>query len=202
MSANNNRGFTLLELLIALFIFTIVSMIVMGALHNIINTQSAAEKKSARFAELQIATLTMSRDIEQTIDRSIVKASNAIEGYLGDSEIVAFTRAGLSNPLGKMRRPTLQRVRYQLEKNNLVRITWPELDRTTKAKAIHQVLLTSVTDLHFDYIAQNGSMQKSWPPPNYENPFLPRALRVSIKLKDMGEIQLFYLLPGQSLEHS
>lgn len=39
-------GFTLLEIIIALFVFSIVSMIVVGALHNVLTTQSVTEKKS------------------------------------------------------------------------------------------------------------------------------------------------------------
>jgi type II secretion system protein J len=60
-------GFTLLEILIALFIFTIVSMILVSALHNVLNNQAATEKKAHQLAKLQIAMLLMSRDIEQTI---------------------------------------------------------------------------------------------------------------------------------------
>ena len=54
---NKKMGFTLIEILIALFVFTIISMIMVSALHNIFNYQAETEKQAARLNELQLALL-------------------------------------------------------------------------------------------------------------------------------------------------
>lgn len=47
MRRHNMNGFTLLEVLIALFVFTILSVMLMSALHNIINYVAGTEKSAS-----------------------------------------------------------------------------------------------------------------------------------------------------------
>ena len=44
----NSYGFTLLELMVAISIFAIVSLLAMGGLNNMLNTQEHAEKKTTK----------------------------------------------------------------------------------------------------------------------------------------------------------
>src|SRR5688572_19537117 len=131
--AKKNSGFTLLEVIIALFIFSIISVIMVEALHTAITTQSSTEKKSVRFDELEMALLFMSRDIEQAIDRPITNALNRLEpGLLGTHDTLTLSHGGYSNPNGQLNRSTLQRTRYRLNQNTLYRDVWPVLDQTAK----------------------------------------------------------------------
>ncbi len=193
-------GFTLLEVLIALFIFTIVSMIMMSALHNIINTQTAAEKKSDRFAELEIALLILSRDVEQTIDRPISIGSTVRASLVGDEQSVEFTHAGLQNPLGQLARSTLQRTRYEIRNHRLIRMTWPILDRTDDTQADLRILLTGVSHLQIDYLDHKGHLQRDWPLTTEKSLSPPRAVRISFIVDNWGKITQFYFIPGQPLE--
>src|SRR5579862_1725987 len=130
---NNKRGFTLLEILIALFIFSIVSMIMVSGLHTVFNSQSAAEKHAAALTKLQIAFLVMSHDLEQVINRPITNAKKIVEGpFIGTHDTVTFTHAGFANPLGSLQRSTLQRTAYSLGNEQLIRSIWPVLDQTQK----------------------------------------------------------------------
>ncbi len=88
----NIRGFTLLEILLALFIFTIVSAILATALHTIFNAQAEIDKRTAEITEIQTALLMFSRDIEQVVDRPINLANNVKEGFSGRSAELTFTR--------------------------------------------------------------------------------------------------------------
>ena len=153
-------GFTLLEILIALFIFTIVSAILAGALHSIFTTQAAVEKRVQSLTELQIALLVMSRDIEQTIDRPISLSDHSKQGFIGSSSVLVFTHAGQVNPFAIANRSTLQRVRYELEEGNLVRVTWPMLDRI-KDNADKRILLKNVAELNFQYLDSDRHFQKN-----------------------------------------
>src|SRR5579862_9001716 len=97
----NKHGFTLLEILIALFIFSIVSMIMVGALHTVFNSQSTTAKHAAALTKLQIAFLLMSHDLEQTINRPITNAKGIVEApFVGTHDTVTFTHAGAANPQG------------------------------------------------------------------------------------------------------
>ncbi|EKD54041.1 MAG: hypothetical protein ACD_60C00128G0017 [uncultured bacterium] len=195
-----NRGFTLLEIIIALFIFSIVSLIMVGALHTVITLQSATEKKAADFAKLQTALLLLSRDFEQTIDRPVTDANGKVVGFIGETHNVTFTHGGLSNPFGQLQRTTLQRTRYELSKNSLIRIIWPVLDVTPKTRPDEKWLLNSVSALQFAYLDSKNHFQTKWPPDDQPKAVLPKAVRLSFTLKNLGQITELYLIPGSSSE--
>ncbi len=194
-------GFTLLEIIIALFIFSIVSLILVSALHNVLNIQSTTEEKAARLAKLQIAFLLLSHDIEQTIHRPIMNVSGTQEGFIGTPDTVTFTHAGLTNPFGQLQRTTLQRTRYQFQnKKTFVRTTWPVLDQTRDTPSDTRELLNDVSDLQFEYLDNKGKFQPVWPPLDQPSALLPKAVRVSLTLKNWGKIQELYLIVGQPFE--
>jgi general secretion pathway protein J len=194
-------GFTLLEILIALFIFTLVSIIMTGALHTAFNSQSATQKQAARLTQLQIALLVMGRDLEQTIDRSIITGTGATQGFKGSDNTVSLVRAGLTNPQGQLARPTLQRVEYEMHDSHLIRETWPVLDATTHTQSSQRAILDDVTALHFEYLDRKNHFQNEWPPqnsdPQQQTP-LPKAVRVILSLKNWGNVSQMYIIPGVS----
>ena len=201
-----NNGFTLIEVLIALFIFTIISVIMVSALHMVITTQGSLEKNTARFDQLQLTLVLMQRDLEQIIDRPIT-ATNAQEPSVsGTSTDIKFTHAGFANPLGTLTRSTLQRTQYYLQKNTIIRQTWPSLDRTHDTVASERKLLDEVTDLRFEYLDQSGKFQNHWPTENQQTANqqpgtnLPHAIRVTITLKKMGRISQLYVIPGKTID--
>lgn len=190
-------GFTLLEVLIALFIFTIVSIIMVSGLRTVLNSQSVTEKQANHLSELQMALLLVSRDFEQAINRPITNAKGAIDSALiGTPRNVAFTHAGLANPLGQLQRSTLQRTQYELDKQNFIRETWPVLDQVPKTPSSQRILLDYVTDVRFEYLDYQGRFQNNWPPPESTQANLPRAIRISLTLQNWGKISQLYLLPA------
>ncbi len=193
---NNKNGFTLLEILIALFIFSIVSMIMVTALHTVFNSQSITAKHAEALTKLQIAFLLMSRDFEQTVNRSIMNAKGIVDPpFIGTHDTVTFTHGGFANPLGMMQRSTLQRTEYALDKDQLIRSIWPVLDQTQKTLPSHRILLHSTTDLRFDYLDNQGKFQNNWPPADQKQSAFPRAVRVSITLKNWGTLSQLYIIP-------
>src|SRR5690242_2240764 len=98
MLQNKNGGFTLLEILIALFIFTILSLMLASALHNVIGIQTATENNADRLRKLQIVLLIMSRDIEQTVNRPVMGVNGKEEiAFRGTPLKFEFTHTGLAN---------------------------------------------------------------------------------------------------------
>lgn len=189
-------GFTLLEILLALFIFTLVSIILTQALHNMITNQATTEAKSLRFAELQTTLLLLTRDFEQTVSRPIINAHGKEEGFIGTPTSISFTHAGFSNPTGLVNRTTLQRTHYQLKNHTLMRVTWPVLDQTIETVPATRTLLTNVRQLNFEYLDSKQHFYSAWPPLNQPNTILPQAIRVSLVLADWGKITQFYWLAG------
>ncbi|MDR3492523.1 MAG: type II secretion system minor pseudopilin GspJ [Gammaproteobacteria bacterium] len=193
------RGFTLLEILIAIFIFTIISIIITQALHAALNTQSSTEKSAARMRDLQMTTLLISRDLEQIIDRPIINAERAQEASLiGSSQKIIFTHGGVTNPQGELLRSTLQRTQYSLLKEHLIRTTWEVLDQAPETKAQDRELMGSIQKLDFSYLDQEGHFSSSWPAANNTTP-LPKAIRITLTISNWGTFSQLYLISGAAL---
>ena len=201
LNKNKNalHGFTLLELLIALFVFTILSMIMVGGLHSVTTSSAATEKRAERLADLQIALTLISRDFEQIVNRPISVTNGTENAFIGYPQSVYFTHGGLANPLGQLRRSTLQRTNYFLEGDKLIRVTWPVLDYSAKIKADQRVLLTGVSSLRFQYLDEKNRFADKWPPADQPQAVLPKGIRIIITLRDSGELSQFYVIPAQNL---
>lgn len=204
MSKRNPKkiiGFTLLEILVALFIFTIIAVIMTRSLHTVFENEAVSEKHATRLAELQMAMLLFSRDIEQGIDRPIQNTQRNTEAALiGTAKTIAFTHGGLANPLGDANRSTLQRTAYFIEDNHLIRETWDVLDQAPKSKSSNRKLLSDVDSLRFDYLDDENHYNDRWPPANKPKASaFPKAVKISLTLAHWGTISQVYITPGRSL---
>lgn len=196
------RGFTLMEILIALFIFTILSFLMVAALRTVINAQSGSEDKAERLRRLQMALLIMSRDIEQTVDRPVVNSSGKEEvAFIGGPKGFELTHAGFANPTGVLARSTLQRTGYSWNEDTLYRLTWPVLDQTPETKMSKRRLLTDVVEAHFQYLDKEGRFRDAWPLESDTKQPLPRAIRVYLTIAQWGQMSQLYLIPAQSTKN-
>ena len=176
------KGFTLLEILIALTIFSIMAVIASTVLYSVFNARDRTTQHAIRLSELQITMVLMERDITQMLKRPLVLNKNTIE----------FTRGGLINPLGYEKKSSLTRVMYQLTNTTLVRISHPfrlSLNEPS-LKNDEEPLLTKVKQLSFKYIDNRFQTHDEWLTKN-----LPQAIRVTLTLEDWGEISVLYMLP-------
>lgn len=193
-------GFTLLEILIALFIFTILSLMMVGGLRSVINAQSGSEDKAERTRKLQMVLLVMSRDIEQTVNRPIINATGREEAaFVGTPTSMMFTHAGFANPTGAVARSTLQRTGYTWSEEKLSRLTWPVLDQAPETTTHSRRLLSGVTSLQFQYLDKEGRFHDNWPMEEGggEQP-LPRGVRIVMTLAKWGKMSQLYLIVAQA----
>jgi general secretion pathway protein J len=192
----HERGFTLIEILIALFIFTIVSFLLMSSLRTIITAQSRTEEKALRLRDVQMAFLFMSRDIEQALNRPILNASGKEDAaFIGKEKTFQLTHTGFANPLGVVRRSNLQRTIYTCNENVVERQVFPVLDQAPETKADVRTLLTNVTEARFQYLDHHGHLADKWPINNGEDQPLPRGVKISLTLARWGNISQVYLIP-------
>ncbi|HYQ90883.1 MAG TPA: type II secretion system minor pseudopilin GspJ [Candidatus Competibacteraceae bacterium] len=204
----HQRGFTLLELLVALAVFAIMAAAAYSSLHNILYTEAAVETESQRLAELQMAFFLLERDIEQAVPRGIRDEYGETQPplqtgrLLGD--LLIFTRAGWDNPLAQPR-SSLQRLSYRFEQGQLLRLAWDTLDRGGARKPQSSLLLDGVQDVRVRFLNDEDKWDKEWPPKEAEpkaeseaeqKPKLPRAVEVTVVLNDWGEITRLFPLAG------
>jgi len=164
------RGFTLLELLVALFIAALMFAMGYGAIQQGLNSHETLKAQQAHLLELQIAVRLLEQDFAQLAPRPVRQAVGsepaqpALQGGVpGTQPIVALTRDGWANPAG-LQRPGLQRVAYFLENGTLRREYWNVLDPTLASTTARRELLKHVKTFSIRYLDVNRQWQEQWPP--------------------------------------
>ncbi len=196
--ARKQRGFTLLELIIAISIFGVIMVMAYGALRHIADTAHHLEQRSEQLADLQRAFFIISKDFQLLADRKIRDQFGDEQPALmvDDEGRVEFTRSGWRNPLGQLR-SSLQRVAYHLEEGVLYRDYWRVLDRAQDSEPLRTDLIKNVEKFEVELLPPKGEEWKtSWPPYN-NNPeqvpaSLPKMVKVTLSLKGVGDVWRFY----------
>lgn len=189
------RGFTLLELLVAMAIFAIVGAMAMGGLNAVLGQQDVARRQLQRLQQVQRAVRIMTADFSQ-INPRIVRdqlGSDIDPPLLAECHaegLVCLSRDGWRNPFWRQPRGTLQRVRYRVEDDKVIREYWNAMDVTLSNEPRSEVLLDEVESFGVEYLDGKGEIQTTWPPGQLPagDTSLPRGVSIIIELRDWGEI--------------
>ena len=196
---SRHRGFTLIELMIAVAIFSLMTVFAYAGVNQIINTRILAAESLDRLASVQFALRLLALDIEQIHPRPVREefGDNLVPTVIADLRRfnqLELTRAGWRNPLGTPR-PSLQRVAYRLEDGELIRSHWTVLDRLQINVPVEFTLLEDVDSFELQFMKEDGGWISSWPDPDLPVQLQlgarPRAVEVIIRFEDpdMGELR-------------
>lgn len=191
-----SRGFTLIEILVAVTVLAIMAVAAYAGLNALIQARTDGRKQMREFERLQLAMVTMTRDLEQAVARPVRTSSGEIEpGMLGGDNnvpVLLLTRNGRPNPLQKPR-SDLERIAYGVDKDQLIRYSYPVLDRTVESNPRRQVLLKHVTAFTVSFMDQFGQVSPDWPPLNSEahkyDRIDPVAITVTLDTRRWGKIK-------------
>lgn len=205
------RGFTLLEVMIAVAIFSLLAMGTYRMLSTVLKTDEATRQHERDLRELSRAFASLDRDINQTLNRSVRDAYGderaTLLGELGTSDgnaALEFSRNGWRNPLGGAR-AQVQRVRWRLAGETLERLYWNVLDQAVDSQPRVQKVLTGVQSMNLRFLDDQGQWQEQWPPSqgNFSaedaKKRMPLALEVKIEHRHYGELSRLYRLPEPAM---
>lgn len=196
------RGFTLLELVVAIAIFGLMSAMAYGGLNSVLNTRDHADRQADRLAEVQKAFTLMGRDVTQAVNREVR------DNYAGEmlpllggsygSTLLELSSTGRRNPMAQTR-SAIQRVAYVLADGELLRQSWQVLDRSIDTEAQSARLLTRVKSVELRFMDKDHQWQPQWPGitanPN-DPPTLPRAVEITVELEDWGRLTRIFEVAG------
>jgi len=193
MTLRRGNGFTLIEVLVAMAIFGVLSMLAYMTLGQTLANSEMLTERMDRLQAVQRTIRFLSNDFVQAAPRPVRRElgdsmSPAVFTSLGGEFSLEITHGGWGNPAG-LPRGTLQRSAYRLEDDELVRYHWNVLDRTYANEPVANILLDNVESLLFRYLAADGEWSEVWPPqaqPNIRS--RPRAVEIVLTLADEGEI--------------
>jgi len=196
-SARPQRGFSLLEMLVAVALFAVASALAWGGLRALVQAQEQSAQVTARLGRLQFAIGLLERDAMGAARRGVRDAYGAPRpAFEGTAQRLEFTRLGHANPLS-LPRAELERVAWQKRDDQLLRLRWPVLDRAPGTRPIEDVLLDGVTALDLVFLDDQGREHRQWPPARGDHGALPRALRFTLELEDFEQIRRVLELPAE-----
>ncbi len=186
-------GFTLLELILAVAAFSLVTAGAFAAINSLVAARDAQLETAELLQQLQLTNHNLERDITQLVRRgSRGQGINTEPAVLGSQLFMRGTRTGWANPLDQ-HRSHMQRFQYTLRDQQLVREHWIHVDSFSAAPSISTVLLENVDAVVFRYQDRARQWQDSWPVSGDGQDDLPRAVEVTIELADARRIRRVFL---------
>ncbi len=205
-------GFTLVEVMIAIFIAAVMFTIGYRALNQGLIFNESLKISQARVTEIQRGMRVIAQDFAQLAARAARDTQGtgqlqpAISADNRDNTLVVFTRTGWSNPAG-IQRPAEQRVRYRFIDGSLVREHWLALDAALAAEPRQRIVLTHLKSVEMRFLdPASRNWRTEWPiatpngpvgPANIDEFLLtrPLAIEVTVVFEDWGRVQRIFEVP-------
>ncbi len=184
----SSRGLTLLEILIAMAIFAIMSAMAYSGLRVLLDARAATALRSERLAALQTTLYLLAEDLSQTIARPVRDEYGTKEtGSRGgtDGELLTLTR---SLPLWSAYQTgsRLQRISYRFEKGSLYRMAWTTLDRTQQTGYRRRKLI-ELEQIRLRFFDDDWT--DSW-----SSDYAPKAVEIVLTINGLGDIKRLFFI--------
>lgn len=198
---NKYKGFTLIEILIALTVFAILAAMTSSSLFYAFNTRTRVNAQADRLNTLQLAVSLIQQDTTQAVERAIRgNDMHLFPVFVGQPKYLELTRDGNVNPKSLEKRSTLKRIALVCMDGTLIHRTWTSLDPVDRNIYEDKVLLSNLTACHFNYLNQSLQSLSEWREQavtqNQHKELLPKAIQINITLQEWGEMNLLFTIPG------
>jgi general secretion pathway protein J len=195
------RGLTLIELLVAIAIFGVLSAVAYRALTVVLESRDRIEQENRKWREIALFFTRLEQDFAATAPRPVRDADNSLSPALlgnptpgGASDgAVVLTRTGFAADPGAIEPP--RRIGYRLRGGVIELLTWTGLDRGSRSEPRAIPVLRDVSAMELRYLDGRGQWHLVWPPAGMTNPQteIPAGIEVGVTLAS-GE-RITRLLP-------
>lgn len=197
------HAFTLIELMVAIAIFTVLAAIGYASLSKSIRWHEVTEDNLKKLHDLQTAVRLLGQDIQQMAPRPVRDPLGgplqpALSANVGSAYAFLVTRSGWTNNAG-VQRPSLQRVGYLVDNGVLRRDSWNVLDATQTNEPVRREIIRSVKRFQVRFMDLSRQWLTQWPPngavPPQSERMRPLAAEVTLEFEDWGTITRVFEIP-------
>ncbi|MCP1104705.1 type II secretion system minor pseudopilin GspJ [Serratia nevei] len=199
MKRGSQCGFTLVEMLLAIALFAMLSLTALAVFRGVLKNDDITRRKSTQLTQLQRALAIVERDVTHAQARSPIGdkrlpaapefAALQTAGEDADFQLLLI-RNGWPNPQARLPRATLERVAYRYRQGRLERLSYPNLS-SPQAAARSVLLLPEVTRFRLRFY-QQGEWLTAW----RAGGLLPQAVEIVVETPALGEVRRIVALPA------
>lgn len=196
-------GFSLVEMLVALFIFAVLSAAGVAIVNYGIDAKAATAEATDRLRDVQLARAMLKADLAQPVLRPVRDAYGdarlpAFSGGVtrqGDGTLMSFVRGGWANPGQAESRGSVQFVQYVLEGDRLIRRARPRLDATVNTPEEERVLIDGVRNVEVRFF-KGGVWSDRYGTGQRGQAGLPEAVALDMEVEGFGRLTQLFLVSG------
>ncbi len=191
----SEEGFTLVELLVSLLIFGMLSAAGVALLTFSVRAQDLADERLNQLAGLRRFAAIVTSDLAQAAPRTSRDQAGATRAaFVGGSgeaggASLSLVRRGWEN-LDGAPRPSLQKVEYRISGGRLERVPFRYIDGSAEMDPIP--LIENVRSLRLRYRHRRGEWRDRWDPERPDE--LPTALEMVLEIEGSGMIRQLFLV--------
>lgn len=188
MSQSRQQGFTLLEMMLALALFSILSMAGYQLLQAVLRNSELTRQHATRLADIQRAFTLLERDISQARIRPMAASSLSVPNdfhlsHVGKNHSLTLVHDNWRNPAAFLPRSSLEKVTWRVQQGKLERLSHHQPD-SHQAQAKLSVTLNNIHAFRLRFWSQ-GRWQDSW----NSGRILPEGIEVTLETGDFGSLQ-------------
>lgn len=182
----DKNGFTLVEAVVALGLFALMSVTAYEGLNAIIDTRASMETEAERWRDLAAFFNRVDADMKSVADRPVRDEfdNDELPSFSGklavmndDDAKLSFTRMGDGLADGPAATP--RRLGYRLRNGKVELVIWPALDRPPMSRPKTYPVLNNVKEFELRYLGESMEWYDEW---NY--PTIPRGVEVVVTLSE------------------
>ena len=194
----NAKGFTLIEILVAIFLASLIVILVFSGLSTSLSMNEKTLNRSNLLSQITLTDKIIKRDLLHALDRKArdergdeLDSPLFGETLLNEGIFLAFS---IHTPIKDNSQGALKWVEYSKEGTQIIRSEYSYADKVLDSLKHTSILLESVDSLDIKFFNQ-GSFTEVWPPQEtVEFSELPQIIEISFKFKLYGDIFRRYLL--------
>ncbi len=189
-STRQYLGFTLVELLVAIAIFAVLSALGWKVFDYLIKVKDRNAVHEQNLGQLQDAYLQLQRDALQIVPITANIAGQIQPALVLNNQNLSFSKSGVTDPLKQGLSP-FERIEYQYnaQDKKIYRLKYPQLNMNASAQPLSSVWLSDIEQYQVQILNPNALTQ--WP----ENAIseedvktaqlLPKGFKVNFILRDV-----------------